>query len=165
MIEKKKYRIVHLIEAPSAMSVLERWFIDEWTPWYGPDGQGDARADLEACCNNVMLPLCLVALGSNETVLGTAFLKNQSVGDELGVGPWLSALLVKEEWRGQGIGSALIAAIEAQAQTLGFEIIYCSTDSAENLLTSRSWEPYGSSRSLRGPVSIFRCLLGGIDRS
>jgi len=148
-------RVVHLMDAPGAVPTLTQWFVDEWTPWYGPDGQGDADADLAACHSRTGLPLCLVALNTNGTVLGTVALKTESIGSELGVGPWLAALLVAEENRGQGIGGMLIDAIEGQAWSLGFDAIYCSTDSAETLLTRRGWRPYGTSQSLRGPVSIY----------
>lgn len=87
-------RIVHLIEAPAASATLARWFVDEWTPYYGLDGPGDAARDLAACNSRDTLPLCQVALNSNGTVLGTAALKSESVGSELGVGPWLATMPV-----------------------------------------------------------------------
>ncbi len=117
VIERPDLRIVHLLEVPEVVPVLVRWFVEEWAPWYGPHGQGDAESDLTACRNREKLPVCLVALHSNGTVLGTASLKRESVGSELGVGPWLAALLVAKDRRSQGIGTALIEAIEQHAQT------------------------------------------------
>ena len=76
--------IVHLFEVPELAPTLERWFIEEWTPWYGPDGPGDAESDLSACRSRDELPICLVALNVDVEVLGTAALKSESVGSELG---------------------------------------------------------------------------------
>ena len=31
--------------------ILSAWYQQEWPPYYGPEGPGDARADLLARCN------------------------------------------------------------------------------------------------------------------
>ena len=152
--------IVHLLEAPGAVDTLAEWFADEWAPWYGPGGEGDAEGDLAACRSRDALPICLVALSESGDVLGTASLRSESVGSELGVGPWLAAVLVPREHQGQGVGTALVAAIEAEARRLGFECLYTSTSTAEGLLKRRGWEAFGASQSLRGPVAVYRRRLG-----
>ena len=112
-------RVVHLLEAPEAALTLARWFVEEWAPWYGPSGEGDAEGDLAACCRRDNLPICLVALGLDDEVLGTIALKAESVGSELGVGPWLAAFLVGIEHRSKGVGTALVAAMEARPSAWG----------------------------------------------
>jgi GNAT superfamily N-acetyltransferase len=54
----------------------------------------------------------LIALDKDGNLLGTAMLKSDSVGSELGVGPWLAAVLARPERHGKGIGTALVEAIE-----------------------------------------------------
>jgi GNAT superfamily N-acetyltransferase len=155
----KDLRIVHLLEAPGVVPTLARWFVEEWAPWYGPDGGGDAESDIAACRSRTRLPICLVALGVDGAALGTGALRRESVGSELGVGPWLAALLVARDRRGQGIGTALVEAIEQQARRIGYDAIFCSTDTADSILARRGWEPFGSAQSIRGPVSIYRRRL------
>ena len=75
-------RIVHLTDVPDAASTLVDWFVAEWEPWYGPAGAGDAAADLAACRGRDDLPVCLVAVDGQGDVLGTAALKDESVGSE-----------------------------------------------------------------------------------
>ncbi len=154
MNKQRDIQIAHLFETPSATPILARWFIKEWMPWYGPDGAGDAESDLTACHNKNELPICMVALGPDETVLGTASLKEDSVGSELGVSPWLAALLVAPDQRGRGIGTRLVEALEQQARDMGFNAIYVSTDTARPVFSRLEWEPVGSSESLRGPVTV-----------
>jgi len=154
-------RIVHLIQVPKLRPELEQWFIDEWTPWYGPDGDGDAKADLDACDSRDKLPICLVALSASGELIGTASIRDESVGSELGVGPWLSAVLVKRQFRGKGIGTALVEAIETEAARLGFKEIYTSTDVAMKILERRGWEIFGAARSLRGELSVYRQAITG----
>ena len=153
------HRIVHLLEAPAARPQLVRWFVEAWAPWYGPGGQGDAEADLAACAARDRLPLCLLALDREDKPLGTAALKEESLGSELGYGPWLAALLVAPAHRGGGIGRALIEAIAAEAQRLGHPALYTSSELPAVRLWPRGWQPVGESQSLRGDVTVYRLDL------
>lgn len=148
--------ILHLIDRPEALPELARLFVAEWEPWYGPNGKGDAEADLRACDNRDALPLCLVALDDDGHVLGTASLKAESVGGELAPGPWLAAMLVVAEHRGKGIGTELAEAIEVEARRLGFKAVYTSTDAAALIMARRGWRPMGETDSLRGIIRVFR---------
>ena len=148
--------LVHLADAPEWAPALERWYIAEWMPWYGPDGAGDAKADLAACVSREALPICLLALNEDGALIGAAALKAESVGSELGVGPWLAAVLVDAAHRGRGVGRALVEAIEREAARLGFTAIYTSTDTAGRILERRGWRDVGEAQSLRGGVRIYR---------
>lgn len=156
MTDREEIRIFHLSAVPEFASALEEWFIDAWSPWYGPDGSGDAKADLAACRDPQRLPICLVATDFNDRLLGTASLKSHSVGSELGVGPWLAAVLVDGARRRQGIGTALVEAIEKEATRLGFASIYTSTDTAIGILERRGWQDFSATTSLRGPLTVYR---------
>ncbi|MBT5919509.1 MAG: GNAT family N-acetyltransferase, partial [Alphaproteobacteria bacterium] len=103
-----------------------------------------------------LLPICLLAIDQNEHVIGTASLKEDSVGSSPGTGPWLAAVLVKENLRGQGIGTALVIAIEHEAVRLGFRSIWSSTDTAGHILERQGWNKEGGAMSLRGTLDIYR---------
>jgi len=148
-------RIVHLAEVPATAAVLADWFVAEWAPWYGPGGDGDAAADLAARCRRDALPLALVALDPGGGVLGTAALTAEAVADEPGAGPWLAALLVGPGHRGRGVGTALVAAIEAEARRLGFGAVYTSTDAADRIMARRGWLAVDTAATLRGPATVF----------
>ncbi len=156
MTARQDMRIVHLVDVPEASPTLVQWFVEEWAPWYGPDGQGDAEADFAACRSRDALPICLVALDGEGGVLGTASLKAESVGAELAPGPWLAAMLVGKAHQGRGIGTALAGAIEEEARRLGFAAIYTSTDAAEGIMERRGWQWIGTTVSLRGDIAVFR---------
>ncbi len=147
---------VHLIDSPDAAPTLAKWFVEEWEPWYGTDGQGDAERDLAECCSKNDLPICLVALDRGGEVLGTAALKTESVGSELGVGPWLAAFLVGKGHRGKGVGTALVEAIEREAHRLGFDSIFTSASTAAGILVRRGWQAFGAAESLRGTTTVYR---------
>ena len=159
MSAANRHRIGHLLDHPSLVPTLVTWFIEEWEPWYGAGGRGDAEADLTACSDRDSLPICLVALDPDHQLLGTVALRPTSVGSELGFSPWLAGLLVAPAHRGSGIGTALVYALEDEAARLGFNAIYTSTDTAENLVRRRGWVAVGSAPSLRGDTTVFRCDL------
>jgi GNAT superfamily N-acetyltransferase len=144
------------LEVPEVGPTLARWFIEEWSPWYGPNGPGDAHADLAACRSREVLPICLVAFDMDGRLLGTAALKSESVGSEIGAGPWLAAVLVGTDHQGKGVGTALVKAIEEEAARLGFGSIYTSTDRAARILERRGWQAFGTAQSIRGEVAIYR---------
>ena len=124
-------KIIPLADEPKHIPVLAEWFVDEWGPYYGSEGPGDALDDLTACTHQDALPSALVALGDGGVLVGTAALRPDSVGSEMAPGPWLSGLLVHPDHRRQGVGNRLVEAIEALAGQLGLEAIYVSTDAAE----------------------------------
>jgi GNAT superfamily N-acetyltransferase len=149
-------RIIHLVEAPETVPTLARWFVEEWAPYYGPDGPGVAEEDLMACCNRDQIPIALVAVDAESNVIGTAALKSESVGSEPDQGPWLGAFLVGRDHRGKGVGTALVEAIEGEACRLGFQTIYTSTDAAEGIFKRRGWQALNQVSSLRGPIIVYR---------
>ena len=155
MSDALEIRIVHLLEEPEAARTLEQWFIEEWAPWYGLDGPGDAARDLEACNSIDDLPICLIAIGPDREILGTASLKTESAGSEQGMGPWMAAVLVDRSYRRQGVGTALVMAIGEEAKRLGFEAVFTSSDSAIGILRRLDWKKIGNTQTLRGRVPIF----------
>jgi len=148
-----------LADRPQAVRTLERWFIDEWAPWYGPEGPGDAAADLKACLSPGELPIAWVAVSGTGETLGTVTLKTVSAGSDTGWGPWLTAFLVDKRHRGTGIGAMLVAAAEEGAADLGYDALYVSTDTAGALFERRGWIPAGTTETLRGEAKIYRKRL------
>lgn len=147
--------IVPLAAARDHIPTLVRWFEAEWAPWYGPNGHGDARHDLDRAARHAGLPYALIALAGDRPV-GTASLRADSVGSDLAPGPWLAAILVDPDRRGGGIGTALVAAVEAAARDFGYDEIFTSTDTAAGIMLRRGWTQIGLSRSMRGEIEVFR---------
>lgn len=149
-------KIINLHELPEAAGPLEDWFMAEWEPWYGPNGADDARSDILESLRGNTLPVCLIAIGAGDELLGTASLRAHSVGNEIDDGPWLSAVLVRGENKNQGLGTALVKAIETEARHLGFQSICTSTDSAAGIMVRLGWIEIGETKSLRGQIRVFK---------
>lgn len=164
MADELGVKIVLLADRPDTARALERWFVEAWPLWYGPGGPGNAHKDIAAARQRDALPLCVVAMGADDTLLGAATLKTDSLGSELGVGPWLAAWLVHPAHRRRGVGTALVAAIEAQAARLGFDALYITTGLADGMLKRRGWEPFGAAQAPGGPIPIHYRRLASASR-
>lgn len=127
-----------LREAPGALGPLADLLRLTWPGWYGPDGPGDALADLRARLRRAGLPLGLVALRDGAPV-GTVALDATSHGARAGEAPWLVGLVVASDARGRGVGSALVAAAEARARADGAQALHATTGPALGLLRRRGW--------------------------
>ena len=152
---KSTVDIRHLFQVPQVLPVLAGWFVEEWEPYYGPEGAGDAEADLKAAAGRERLPICLAALDADGGVTGTIALKAESVDSHRHLTPWIAAFLVAPEKRRRGIGSALIEAVESEARRLGFERLHVATDTAIGLIEPRGWRAFDEAPTLRGTVKVY----------
>ncbi|MEQ8353996.1 MAG: GNAT family N-acetyltransferase [Kiloniellaceae bacterium] len=153
------FEIRYLAEVPNAVARLAEIFVDEWEPYYGVEGPGDAERDIRACCRRGAVPIAVIAVDDGGDVIGTGALKAESLGSEPGQLPWIAGLVVEKNNRGKGVGTALVAALEDEARRLGFSSIYTSTDAADNILGKRGWRALKQVESLRGPVTVYRMDL------
>ena len=143
--------IASLADHADAIPTIAEWYIDEWEPYYGPGGPGDAEADLASRCCRDVIPAGLVAMDGKQ-VVGVVALDLDAVTN---LAPSIVGLLVRRDRRGQGIAIALIGAAENLAKKLGYSSLYLSTTVLGELLLRRGWSQLGDVRFLnneRGTV-------------
>ncbi len=127
-----------LCDATRHIGALRALFESEWPEWYGPNGPGDALADLRAYCGREALPVGIVAF-DGDLPCGFAALKSDSIATHAHLTPWAAAGLVRPEYRRRGIGAALLAELERIARGLGHAAIHCGTATSATLLERRGW--------------------------
>ena len=131
-------RIGHLADHPEALPALERLFQIEWAAYYGAAGPGNAHQDLLAYSNRGQLPVGVVAFLGTEPC-GVAALKAQSISTHKHLTPWIGGGMVAPQFRGQGVGTRLLSALENVARDLDFATIYSGTSTANSLLIREGW--------------------------
>lgn len=131
--------IAFLADHAAVIGTLAEWFEREWAPYYGTQGPGDARADLQSRCNRDRLPVGLVAI-EDDLVLGTAALDRDAT---TGLVPSVVGLFVAREYRRQGVASALLEAAERLAADLHYDELFISTSVLGELLKRRGWLEMG----------------------
>lgn len=121
------------------VDTLVDWYGQEWEPYYGPRGPGDARADLVSRCKRDELPIGLVALEGN-SLCGTAALDRDAT---TGLTPSIVGLLVARDYRGKGIADALVDAAERLALGLRYDELFISTAVLGEVLVRKGWSERG----------------------
>jgi GNAT superfamily N-acetyltransferase len=150
-------RFVPLRDYPQAAAGLERALEAEWPGWYGPDGPGDAAADLAAFANpGGALPVGVVALDPAGDPVGLATLKPDWIDAFSHLSPWASTGYVDPALRRQGLGAGLLRALETEAHRLGLAHIYCVTATAITLLRREGWTQIAETVHDGASIGIFR---------
>jgi len=72
----------------------------------------------------------------------------------LDLSPWLAGLYVAGPWRGRGIGTALVKAVEQKAIGLGIRKLYLYTPSAEVFYLRMAWLTREATDYLGAKVTI-----------
>ncbi|MFE0017984.1 GNAT family N-acetyltransferase [Mesorhizobium sp. NPDC059054] len=75
----------------------------------------------------------------DDTLAGSCLFVREEIEQLHHVSPWLAGLVVAEAYRGRGLGSALVEAVEKHARSVGSDELYLYTDSAEALYAKLGW--------------------------
>jgi GNAT superfamily N-acetyltransferase len=135
------WRIEPLREHPHLISVLAPLHQAEWAHMQ-PDMNVAGWAREFDSHTLFDLPITLVAINAQGGLLGSASLIMNDMGQDVPWSPWLANVLVLPKARGQGIGAALINAIEKQAQALGHAQLYLFTADQQHFYATRGWEAF-----------------------
>lgn len=81
----------------------------------------------------------MVALDADGRVIGTGTIARSSFGADAGEFPWVVGLVVTATAQGRGVGTAVVAALEAEAARLGYDEVFATTEAASGLLVRRGW--------------------------
>ena len=152
--------IALLADHAGFIDVLVQWYEREWDPYYGEQGPGDARTDLESRCNRGRLPVGLVAI-EDDRILGTAALDHDAA---TGKTPSVVGLLVAPEHRRKGVANRLLDFAECLAGDLGYEELFMSTTVLGELARRRGWQEQSDVEFLdseRGSLYVRNLTVGG----
>jgi predicted N-acetyltransferase YhbS len=72
-------------------------------------------------------------------LVGTVLLVARELDQYHDVGPWLAGLVVRADWRNQGVGSALARAVEDHARQRGVKELFLYTYDAERFYRALDW--------------------------
>lgn len=138
--------INYLSDCKWTIPVLAKELYSQWSSILTFEGQNEETViwELFARATGDSLPLAFVAFIEGQPAGTVSLLPEDMEGGSLSrsiqiMTPWLADLFVIPEYRGRGIGSALIERIEAEAKSLGFDIIYLYTEDCINLYDSLGW--------------------------
>lgn len=146
------WRIVPLHQHPQLADTLARWHHAQWGALMAPWTFAEALAELQAHAAGGDCPTTLVALTSDDTLLGSVSLVLEDAPELKHFGPWLASLYVAPAARGHGIGAALVRALVRHAASVrgvsafgpdGIDTLYLFTHEHARWYQTLGWEPIG----------------------
>ncbi len=131
-------RISYLIEHPEYIPQLAQWLFEQWGSTLGEKTPETRIKKLRAHMNRDQLPIAWVA-HANRQLLGTASLRVHDLEGREDLTPWLGGVFVGSEFRRQGVGAALCAAVEEAARSRGTQTLYLFTLDKRAWYTRQGW--------------------------
>jgi len=135
---RERMNIEYLAYHKEVIPTLAQWFYEEWAYLHPDRTLADVERLISERANTNRIPVALVALEGKE-LLGTVCLKVHDMDTRLDLTPWLAGLYVSAPRRRQGIGAALVSAIEKTAHDLGVEKLYLYTPESEGFYSRFGW--------------------------
>ncbi len=122
--------ITHLFDHPDHRPLVAAWIHDAF--WRDrPPEDGRTVAELEGALGEAgepdAIPLSLLALVDGRPA-GTVNLVEDDDSKRPHLFPWLAALYVAPEFRGRGVGAALVKGLVEHAARIGVVELYLGTD-------------------------------------
>jgi predicted N-acetyltransferase YhbS len=121
-------QIVHLFKHPQLIEQVAQMIYDEfWRNVIDGMSKDDLVAHLQSATDAARIPLCLIAL-QDEELVGTVNLIENDDAARTHLKPWLAAMVVREDHRGNGIGTKLVNALLKEARRMHIPALYFGTD-------------------------------------
>lgn len=135
---RKQMNIEYLADHKEVIPALAQWFYEEWSYLHPDRTLADVMQLMSERAHTNRIPIALVAFEGQE-LLGTVCLKVHDMDARLDLTPWLAGLYVSAPRRRQGIGAALVSAIEKTAHDLDVGKLYLYTPESELFYSRLGW--------------------------
>ena len=142
-----------LAQHKEAIPTIAKWYYEEWSHFYPDRTMNDVEQYIGGGKKKNKILVALVAL-EGEALLGTVCLRIHDMNTRLDLTPWLAGLYVAESRRRQGIGTALVHAIERKAKEMSARKLYLYTEKPEGFYTRLGWRVKERTEYHGYPVTI-----------
>ncbi|WIG60430.1 MAG: hypothetical protein OJF49_003178 [Ktedonobacterales bacterium] len=109
------------------------WAELHWREWGDEPGREALSwwvEDAAQAVERTRVPVAFLALGDREEVLGGVGLHEFDLEERRDRSPWIVGTIVRADQRGEGIGQALMAALEGWAINVGIAQVWVGTETA-----------------------------------
>ena len=133
--------VAYLADYPQYLPIVAGWIFDEWG-WEMPGSTLDKiHSEFSQHLNRDRIPLTMLALIDGQPA-GTASIFVHDMETRMELSPWLAAVYVMPEFRGQGIGSQLVLAIEETGRRMKLEQLYLFTPDRASFYARLGWSEF-----------------------
>jgi N-acetylglutamate synthase-like GNAT family acetyltransferase len=131
-------QVSHVKYFQNWIPIIAKWIYEEWAYAFPLRTFQEIQKALFGRMNEQEMPITLIA-HDERGVLGTASLKASDMEILQDLTPWLSSVFVHQEYRGQGVASALTAEIEKIAKQQGFDKLYVFNPITQGVFEKLGW--------------------------
>jgi predicted N-acetyltransferase YhbS len=122
------FQITHLFNHPHVIKpVAQMIYAEFWRDVVNGMSVADIVSHLHTATDATRIPLSLIALRGDE-LLGTVNLIENDDDARTHLRPWLAAMVVRSDVRGQHIGTQLVNALLTEARAMKIPTLYFGTD-------------------------------------
>lgn len=141
--------LVPLADNPSLGEQPLAWSLELWgggSPWFSPSdwrafyGKAATATYHQWSLDGVDQEQIYIALSAGEVVGAIALVDFDDVEEFRRLKPWVAAFIVHPNRRGSGIGSAMLAALEAQARNFSIPRLYLWTEDRRDYYSKRGYQ-------------------------
>ena len=136
------FQISYLTQHPEYIPQLAQWLFEQWGSTLGEETPDARITILKTHMNRDRLPIAWVA-HANGQLLGTAALRVHDLEGREDLTPWLGGVFVGSQFRHQGIGTALCAAVEEEARSRAIHTLYLFTLDKQAWYSRLGWTILG----------------------
>ena len=130
--------IEYLEDRPECIAELADLHFAEWS-YLNPGETLEGKAEyLKSNCGRNGVPSFVIAV-EGTVLMGSASLIAHDMDDRPDLTPWLADVYVKSKFRRQGVATALIRRIEAEAKSAGIARLFLYTPDAAELYRHLGW--------------------------
>lgn len=137
-------KISPLVEHMNFLGEIAKLHHAEWGHLNPSNKLENRIASLEKLARREGIPVIYIAHADNKFIGSAALVEQDMPTLHPELSPWLAAVFVKEQWRGQGIATRLVKHCEAQAIAAGIEKLFLFTESASELYKALGWQEFES---------------------
>lgn len=157
----RPYTIESIADHLELIEQIAAW---HWAEWGHADPGGSLASWTEGLRQRrrrVAIPTTFVAL-DGDVLLGAVTLIEHDMSTRPDLSPWLGGMIVKPDFRGQGVGSALVRHAVRQAEMMGVSRLYLHTAKARAFYERLGWLPFVETWYEVEPVSLMEYVTSDI---
>lgn len=135
-------------------AVLAGWIWTEWARHEPGVSRAASDASVHAALHGAPLPYFVVARAAGEPV-GCASIVAADLPTRPDLGPWLANVYVRPDWRGRGLGTALVEHAMAYGAAIA-DTLYLYTTGRTALYARLGWRSHDTGEYAGRPIVIMR---------
>ena len=148
-------QVVFLKDHPNFVDKVASLWHEEWENKSTKDDLERKRISVVRNAQKNQIPFVLIAMIGDE-LAGSASVFENDLKNRPELGPWLAAVVTKQQYRGQRVAEVLTSAVITECKRLGYTRIYLRTEKADGYFSRLGWKLTDDTIDEKGlPTRVF----------